>query len=360
MPAVVVNARTVDPIIAFAFDEPTGRAPMANPSGVLDGPASHPLDLTTPGERELLARALPVPRVSGIDPRTLFNEFVLARKPVVITNAIDDWPAMARWTLDHFTAVGDAIHVQLRGASHGYYRYLGTVTVADYARWLGGQHELLLGEYDRNHVAKPFIAYAQEGPVFDVLRRDYDFGRFTIPEHPDTVHAYWLGPEGAITPLHRDLGYTLNATIFGRKRWLLFPHTDERNVYPAAIHEHEGRFSRIEIEAPDIERYPRLRNATPYTVIAERGDIVVIPEGWWHHVKCMEVSASLSCTPCRGDVTMMPSRTRLGELTAYGYEYVKHWAHRRLGYRKNSCTCCFRVELGEQLGWTRGRPERSR
>jgi len=308
---------------------------------------------TTPvatGEVWLAAKARDVPRIGVIDPRALMHEFILRNQPVVIANAIDDWPAMQRWNLDYLATACASVPVRLRGASTGNYRYLGEVTYGEYARWLAGARARLLERYDRDHPSKPYIAYAQD-PAFDRLRAEFDFDRFTVPEHHNTRPAHWLGPEGAITPLHRDLGYVFNATVLGRKRWFLFPPEDSKHLYPAGTHEYEGTFSRIHVEAPDLERYPRFQQTTPYTLVTRPGDVLVLPEGWWHYVKCLEPSATLSTTPYRGWKTALPSRTRAGELIANVAERVKHWAHRRLGYRRNSCTCCFRVELSAQLGW---------
>jgi Cupin-like domain len=308
---------------------------------------THPI---TTGELALAARAREVPRIDRVDARTLMHEFILRNQPVVIANAIEDWPAMRRWSFEYLASACASIPVRLRGASLGNYRYLGDVSYGEYARWLAGSRDLLLGRYDRFHPSRPFIAYAQ-APAFDRLRADFDFERFIVPEHANARPAYWLGPEGATTPLHRDLGYVFNATIIGRKRWFLFSPEDSKRLYPASTHEFEGTFSRIHLEAPDLARYPRFLEATPHTLVARPGDVLVLPEGWWHHVTCLEPSATLSTAPYRGWRTALPSRSRAGELAANVAERVKHWAHRRLGYRRNSCTCCFRVELSAQLGW---------
>jgi Cupin-like domain len=307
---------------------------------------------TETGEVSLRARARSVERIARIDARTLMNEFILRDRPVVIANAIEDWPAMQRWTFEYLANTVESDPIRLRGAATGHYRYLGEVTYSEYARWLIGSSSLLLDRYERLHASKPYVAYAQNAG-FEALRADFDFDRFTVPEHANARPAHWLGPEGATTPLHCDLGYVFNATIIGRKRWFLFAPSDTDKLYPAKTHEYEGTFSQIDVEAPDLERFPKFREATPYMLVAEPGDLLVLPEGWWHYVKCLEPSATISSAPYRGRWTAMPSRTRAGELATNLYERAKHFAHRRLGFRRQQCTCCFRVELSEQMGWVR-------
>jgi jumonji domain-containing protein 7 len=50
-----------------------------------------------------------VPRVHGAPrPIQFLRDFVSANRPVVVTDAFNDWPAMERWSLDYLAdAMGD-------------------------------------------------------------------------------------------------------------------------------------------------------------------------------------------------------------------------------------------------------------
>ena len=41
-------------------------------------------------------------RVRGITSREFFHEYYAKRKPVVLEGMMEDWPAMQRWSFDHF------------------------------------------------------------------------------------------------------------------------------------------------------------------------------------------------------------------------------------------------------------------
>ena len=80
-----------------------------------------------------------------------------------------------------------------------------------------------------------------------------------------------------------------------RKRWHLFPPSQTHLLYPTRIpYEESSVFSPINIANPCIEHYPRLVEATPYTVTLEAGDVLFVPKHWWHFVESLEVSISIN------------------------------------------------------------------
>ena len=66
-------------------------------------------DLFTWLSREVHELVSHVPRVHGApSPIQFLRDFVSANRPVVVTDAFNDWPAMERWSLDYLAdAMGD-------------------------------------------------------------------------------------------------------------------------------------------------------------------------------------------------------------------------------------------------------------
>ncbi len=52
--------------------------------------------------------------------------------------------------------------------------------------------------------------------------------------------------------------------------------------------------SPVNVRNPDHEKFPEFKNAQLYQVVIEPGDIIFIPEGWFHDVRALENSISLS------------------------------------------------------------------
>ena len=78
----------------------------------------------------------------------------------------------------------------------------------------------------------------------------------------------WLGPEGSVTPLHRDSADNFAFHIFGSKRWTLFPpeqHPDLGILSLEGLKQTGGEFaiSEIDVEDPNLERFPEFQNAKP-------------------------------------------------------------------------------------------------
>ena len=52
--------------------------------------------------------------------------------------------------------------------------------------------------------------------------------------------------------------------------------------------------SQVELENPDLDRFP-LFNEAPFTdCVLSPGDVLYIPPGWWHYVRSESVSFSVS------------------------------------------------------------------
>ncbi|WP_164719166.1 MULTISPECIES: cupin-like domain-containing protein [Bradyrhizobium] len=95
----------------------------------------------------------------------------------------------------------------------------------------------------------------------------------------------WMGIGRNASKLHYDSYDNLYAMINGRKHITLFPPADRRNLYPYNDHPKYRHFSRLNLRLPDLDRFPRLLNARPFECVLCRGDILYIPEGWWHYLR---------------------------------------------------------------------------
>lgn len=99
----------------------------------------------------------------------------------------------------------------------------------------------------------------------------------------------WLGPKGTVTPLHHDTTNILFHQIHGRKRFLLVP--------PDAAPAHEGARGFYAQDDPEALTPARRRawKGVPITsVVLSPGEALFLPVGWWHHVRSLDVSISLS------------------------------------------------------------------
>lgn len=109
----------------------------------------------------------------------------------------------------------------------------------------------------------------------------------------NNIHLF-IGGNGSQYSLHKDMYHT-NAWItqlYGRKRFVVFPGDQDENLY-AGKTGLENFFSPINILAPDYDKYPKYKNATPQEVILEPGETIYIPNGVWHTTAATEQNISL-------------------------------------------------------------------
>ena len=104
----------------------------------------------------------------------------------------------------------------------------------------------------------------------------------------------WMGPKGTVTPLHRDPYHNCLCQVEGAKRVLLFDARDEERMYPIGDDPLQANSSRVDAERPDLARFPKFADAHARMVEVHPGDLLYIPRRWWHHVRALSRSASVS------------------------------------------------------------------
>lgn len=227
---------------------------------------------------------LPVDVRPGLSADEFAAEYI-NRKPVLMPGAIRELPAVSRWTVSHLGTVAPELQVQVKT---GYVAdgNLTRMRLADYCR-LVAEWEEDGANSDAPGRERP--SYLHDVPLLSMvpaLRHDAEpFPREFFPHlYRD---AWWkfaqvfVGPSGSETPLHFDtlLTHNLFFQIQGRKRWVMVDADDRHLSYP-----YNWRWSPVDPEAPDLERYPLFGDARLRTCVVEGGDLLYMPPGTLHKV----------------------------------------------------------------------------
>ncbi len=90
---------------------------------------------------------------------------------------------------------------------------------------------------------------------------------------------------------HNDASRNLAVVVAGRRRFTVFAPEDGELLYPGPIEfSPAGRpISLVDFARPDLDRYPRFREAMARARFAELepGDAIYLPYMWWHHVQSL-------------------------------------------------------------------------
>ena len=228
-----------------------------------------------------------IDRRSQLSIKEFRQEYRKPGKPVVITDAMDGWNARSAWTFDFFKSRFGSDPVKT-------YRYQGDkyrpdaaiqMQLADYIDAILTQDWDSFPYYIRDNwallTAHPELAVDYRFPkyFFDWFTLLPGFLRLPYPR-------IFIGPKGALTPLHQDIWGTHAwlSQLVGRKRWILIP-PDQANL----LYDH-----RVQPDGPDFERFPLFRKATPIECTLRPGETIFVPSQWHHWVVSLDPTISLT------------------------------------------------------------------
>lgn len=241
-----------------------------------------------------LARQSPrfgtIERRSDVSRDEFLAEYYSANRPVVLTGLMKTWPAMKTWSPDYLQSCFGSAEIEVttnRDADPDYEvnlpRHRHRMTLSEYvdmvkASGVTNDHYVVA----RNHL------FEKEG--LSELLADIDmFPQLLDSNDASGKVSLWFGPAGTITPLHHDFWNILLAQVHGRKRVRLVPPTQLRLVYLR-----NNVYSEVDCEAPDFDRHPLFARATVMDVTLHPGEVLFLPVGWWHDVRSLDVSISIS------------------------------------------------------------------
>jgi ribosomal protein L16 Arg81 hydroxylase len=233
-----------------------------------------------------------IERRANLSREDFHSEYYSRNRPVVITDLVERWPASHLWSPTYFKEkFGDVlVEIQSSRKTQPVYEvflkgHSKKVRVADYVDLLeeGGEtNQYYLTANDRlldNEAMRP------------LLNDFWPFPEYFKQDDRAEKQFLWFGPKGAVSPLHRDRLNVFMSQVVGRKRVKMISSEALHLVY-----NFESFFSEVDVEEPDLERYPRFAEADIIDVVLEPGEALLIPVGWWHHVRSLDTSISVSLT----------------------------------------------------------------
>lgn len=238
----------------------------------------------------LSPKAGTIERRSNLSKEEFLEKYYATNTPVIVTDMMHDWQAIATWTPEYFkTQFGDVeVEVQVGRDDDPQHevnkgQHKRKIRFADYVDMVtcgGNNNDYYMVASNRN----------LERPEFQSLLEDLK----PLPEFLNSQAMrgpvkLWFGPAGTITPVHHDQVNVLAAHICGRKRWrLVSPHQT------SLLYNYLAVFSKVDLEHPNLEQFPLLKDVDVLEVVLKPGEMIFVPIGWWHHVKALDVSISLS------------------------------------------------------------------
>ena len=227
-----------------------------------------------------------VERVSNISAKDFQNLYIKPQKPVVVENLIQDWPAFEKWDFDYLKKVaGDKIVPLYNNDPVDYSKKvnepIARMKMSEYIDlMMEGPTDLRIFLYN----------LMKEVPE---LQNDYqlpDLGLNLFKSLP----MLFFGGEGSNVFMHYDidLANILHFHFAGKKRCIIVPPDQTKYMYkiPYSVICRED----IDFDNPDFEKWPALKYVKPMVADLEHGQMLYMPEGWWHYMKYITPGFSMS------------------------------------------------------------------
>jgi len=228
-----------------------------------------------------------IERIPCLSRAELETRFMRPGVPVILTRQMNGWKAL-EWTPEVLKQrVGSVVLPIQEGNMEQAPTILGEARLHEYL------DEILL-------LDGPTAARGKYMAQFDLLAccpelgADLDFAE-VFPAGRLLYTFGWIGPAGTVTGLHKDDSHNVLAQLYGRKKVLLFSPRNDPWIYQSRKYDYGARLSYVDAEAPDYARYPLFRNVECEEVVIGPGEMLFIPLGWWHQVRSLEPSISVSC-----------------------------------------------------------------
>ena len=229
----------------------------------------------------------PIDVVDDISKEEFYEKYLKPRRPVVIKNMAKNWPAYQKWTMEYMKEVVGDVEVPLYDSSKA--DPSAPINASAAKMKFGDYIDLIQREPTdlRIFLFDP-IKYAPK------LLEDYISPKKLMGGFLDKYPNMFFGGKGSVTFLHFDIdmAHIFHTHFNGRKHVLLFDYKWRERLYqiPYATYALED----YDIENPDLTKFPALDGVEGIECFLEHGDTLFMPTGWWHWMKYLDGSFSIS------------------------------------------------------------------
>ena len=227
-----------------------------------------------------------IDRVEYITKEEFLKNYFKPQRPVIIEKFVEDWPAYTKWNLAYMAKVAGEKVVPLyddRPVDYkdGFNEPHAKMKMSEYV-------ELLKKEPTRYRIFLWNIL--KEVPE---LQKDFNFPDFGL-KLMKGLPMLFFGGEDSYTFMHYDIDL---ANIFhfhfqGKKQVILFNQDQNDYLYkiPHSLITRED----INFVNPDYDKWPALKRAKGYVGNLEHGEVLYMPEGYWHYMRYITPGFSMS------------------------------------------------------------------
>ncbi|CAN0902064.1 Lysine-specific demethylase JMJ30 [Linum grandiflorum] len=236
-----------------------------------------------------------VAKKSSLSLEGFLREHFLVGLPVIISDSMAHWPAVKKWNdIDYLrTVAGDRtvpVEVGKNYLCQEWKQEL--ITFSQFLeRIQGNSSSSGVPTYLAQH---PLFDQASSNLLINQLRNDICIPDYCCAGGGElrSLNA-WFGPSGTVTPLHHDPHHNIFAQVVGKKYIRLYSPSLSEDLHP---HNETMLYnsSKVDLDNIDEKSFPKVHDLEFLDCILEEGEMLYIPPKWWHYVRSLTTSLSVS------------------------------------------------------------------
>ncbi|XP_060909926.1 tRNA wybutosine-synthesizing protein 5 isoform X1 [Labrus mixtus] len=246
-----------------------------------------------------LQEKVTVPTFTDLDKDAFLRDIYPQRRPAVL-RGMDLGPCLEKWTAEYLTEKGGDKEVKI---------HVSTVPQMDFLHKNFAYKTLPFKEFVKRASEKTHCDYflCKDESYYlrslgeDVRKEPADLSKqfpalaadFHIPEFfaPDQFFSsvFRISSCGLQLWTHYDVMDNLLAQVTGTKRVILYSPQDALHLYLSG-----DKSEVLDIDSPDLTRFPEFVKAKRYECVLEPGDVLFIPALWFHNTLALHFGVGVN------------------------------------------------------------------
>ncbi|XP_075009691.1 tRNA wybutosine-synthesizing protein 5 [Calonectris borealis] len=242
---------------------------------------------------------VPVPRLAGVTREQFLRDVYPRRKPVVL-KGMELGTCTTKWTVDYLSQAEGSKEVKIHVSAVPQMDFLSKNFVyrtLPFDVFVRRAAEVKHKEYFLSENEKYYLRSVGEDARKDIadIRKQFPIlaEDVQIPEYFEKEQffssVFRISSAGLQLWTHYDVMDNFLIQVTGKKRVVLYSPRDAPYLYLSGT-----KSEVLDVDNPDLEKYPLFVKAKRYQCFLEAGDVLFIPALWFHNVISEEFGVALN------------------------------------------------------------------
>jgi lysine-specific demethylase 8 len=160
---------------------------------------------------------------------------------------------------------------------------------------------MTMSDFITNHIENPnqeetgYLAQTQLFEQIPDLKKDIIIPDYcNLGDFDEPIVNAWFGPKGTVSSLHHDRYHNLLSQVVGEKYIRIYHPNQSNLLYPNSSNKLLFNTSQVDVESPNLEEFPSFSKASYVECILKENEMLYIPPFFWHYVRSLATSFSVS------------------------------------------------------------------